>query len=475
MWTSIQKFTSVSVGFISSIVLARLLSPDDYGCIGLLSIFMVVSNALVEGGFNSALVQKKRPTQEDYTVVFYWNITIALLCYLFLFFAAPFIAGYYRTPLLTSVLRVQGLTLIINSLQTVHVSQMYKQFRFRKMAIITIITSVIVFPVSIWMAYNGYGVWTLVTQAILTTFIPCLIYWLTDKWKPLPYFSVKSFKALFSFGSYILIGSLVSQVINNIQGIFIGRIYNPARMGYYTKAYSTQQLAIQTGNEIISQVTFPLFSEIQDERERMILTIKKIQGVLSLVIFPFLFALILLAKPIFILLYSDKWMESVPYFQVLCLSGLTICLQSSLGQAIKSMGLSKVQFYWGIFNNICGLAFVIGGLMINGIMGMLWGMVLRCWLSYFISTYQVAKYIGFSIKEQFLNLLPTLLITMASFYSGYFIHGLLFDNIYLNAIVQFAVFVSVYVLGVYVFRLDSKDTLFELLQPFIEKLRIKRR
>lgn len=470
MWTTIQRFSGLFVGFVSSIILARLLTPDDYGCIGMLAIFMVISNAFIEGGFNSALVQKKRPTHEDYTVVFYWNITISVLCYLLLFFAAPYIARFYHVPLLCSVLRVQGIVLIVNALKTVHVSQMYKNFRFRKLAIVSIVTSLISLPVTIWMAYRGYGVWSLVAQGILGAAVPALIYWFTDHWWPLPYFSVKAFKELFKFGSYILLSSLVSQIIDNIQGLFIGRLYNPARMGYYSKADSTRRLASQTLNEVVSQVTFPLFSEIQDQRERLIDVIRRLNSASSYVVFPMLFIFILLAKPLFIILYSERWLESVPYFQILCLASMTICINSSLGQALKAIGLSKELFYWGIICSIGGVIIIVTGLFVFGLDGMLWGMVLKSFLALFINARLVSKNIGYTMRKQFLDLLPIMLITIIASVSSYVVGMVLSFNIYVVACIEMLAFFVIYWGGSSLFKVEAKDILLDLLRPFIKKI-----
>ena len=200
VWTSIQKFTGMGIGFISGIILARLLTPYDYGCIGMLSIFMVVAESFIDGGFGAALIQKKRPTQEDYSTIFYWNLGMAVVMYAILFFCAPAIARFYKIPLLCSVLRVQGLILFIYAFNIIQKNQLRKTLNFKILSIVTITTSLVSLGITIFLAYKGFGVWALVIQHLLMAAIPALVFWFYLKWRPSLVFSWKSFKELFSFG-----------------------------------------------------------------------------------------------------------------------------------------------------------------------------------------------------------------------------------------------------------------------------------
>ena len=182
VWTTIQRFTQMGIQFISGIVLARLLMPEDYGAIGMLTIFMLVAQSFLDGGFAAALIQKKRPTQEDYSTIFWWNLGMSVVLYFILYVSAPFIADYYRMPILCDVLRVQALVLIISAFSIIQSNQLRKQFKFKKIAIISVSTSIISLTVTIWMAYRGYGVWALVAQGLISSFIPTVVYWLTNKW-----------------------------------------------------------------------------------------------------------------------------------------------------------------------------------------------------------------------------------------------------------------------------------------------------
>lgn len=474
VWTSIQKFAGMGIQFISGIVLARLLTPNDYGCIGMLSIFMVIANSFVDGGFASALIQKKRPTQEDYSTVFFFNLGMSLLMYTILFISAPAISRFYKMPLLCSVLRVQGLVLLINAFSIIQSNQLRKQFRFKKIAIVSLFTSIIALTVTILMAYKGFGVWALVTMNILTAFIPALVYWLTNKWYPLLVFSESSFKELFNFGFFMFLTYIINNICNNVQGLLIGRFYNPATMGYYSKAKSTEDLASNSISNVMGQVTYPLYAEYQDDRPMLINVIKRITCSIAYITFPMMFLLILLAKPIFIILYSNRWLDSIPYFQILCIAGIAICLQGVNFQAIAAVGKSKAMFSWTLIKRGVGLALIIGGLAAFGIKGLLVGMVIQSWLIYLINAYQVHKYIGYKFFLQMLNLLPIIILSLVSWGIAYCSVFILPNcNMYVLGIVRFLVFVVAYLGASVLFKMESFKYVKDNIPMYFAKLKRK--
>lgn len=473
MWTSVQRFANMGINFVSGIILARLLMPEDYGAIGMLTIFMLIAQSFLDSGFGSALIQKKRPTQEDYSTVFWFNLIMSIVLYLILFFSAPFIAAFYRMPILCKVLRIQALVLIISAATIVQANQLRKQFRFKKIAIVSLIAALLSLAVTIWMAYNGYGVWSLVVQGLLLSAIPSLIYWFTNKWCPKFVFSIESFKSLFSFGAYMFLVHLLNEIGNNIQGLLIGRLYNASTMGYYSKARSTEKLASTSISQSLTQITFPLYAEYQDNKEGLIALIKRLTGVVAYVTFPLMFLLILVAKPVFVLLYSDRWLLSVPYFQVLCIAGLAICLQSINLQAITAIGKSKIVFNWVLVKRSYSLALIVGGLMIGGVWGMLWGMVVQAWFSYVINAYLVSKHIGYKLGQQLLDLLPILLLSIIAFVAGWLI-SLLSLNFYVTGVLEFILYVVVYFTISYIFKLSAYKDFVELIPMFTSKL-VKRK
>lgn len=455
VWTALQKYSTMFIHFISGIILARLLTPHDYGCIGMLSIFMVLAEAFIDGGFGSALIQKKKPTQEDYSTIFWWNMGMALLMYAILFVSAPAISRFYDIPLLCDVLRVQGLVLFIYAFNIVQRNQLKKKLNFKVLSIVTITTSIISLGVTIFMAYKGFGVWALVAQNLITAAIPAIVFWFFIKWRPIWTFSKQSFKELFSFGFYMFLTNILNTFGNQIQGLLIGKRYNPSTMGYYSKALGTEKLATQSISSVISQVTYPLYAEAQDNKEMLINMIKRLTMTISYITFPLVFILILTAKPIFILLYSDRWVNSVPYFQVLCLAGLASCLIAVNTQTIAAIGKSKTMFVWTVIKRTVGIAFVVIGLLTIGMKGLLVGVLLNTWFSFFVNIWLVSKHIGYKWTKQLVDLLPVGIASLIAALVSYGV-GYLFNlSLYPDGIVKFFVYLIVYLGWSFIFKPEA--------------------
>lgn len=473
VWTALQKYSTMFITFISGIILARLLTPYDYGCIGMLSIFMVLAEAFIDGGFGSALIQKKRPTQEDYSTIFFWNIGMSFVMYAVLYFSAPAISRFYNIPLLCDVLRVQGLVLFIYAFNIIQRNQLQKKLNFRVLSIVTITTSLLSLTVTIIMAYKGFGVWALVAQNLLTAAIPAIVFWLFIKWRPSWTFSWTSFKELFSFGFYMFLTSLLNQFGQQIQGLLIGKVYNPSTMGYYSKAHSTEKLASTSIGSVMNQVTYPLYAEVQDDKKQLANMIKRITMTLSYITWPLMFLLLLCAKPIFVLLYSDRWLPSVPYFQVLCISGLAYCLQSVNNQSIAAIGRSRAMFIWTIVKRAVGIACIAGGLALFGMKGLLAGVVLGTWFAYFVNISLVSKYIGYKWTEQLRNIMPVALASIASALVAYCVGRLLNLPMYIDGIVKILVYAVIYLGWSFLLKPEAYEYFKGIIAPMSMKLKKK--
>lgn len=469
IWTTIQKFAKMGIQFISGIILARLLTPFDYGCIGMLTIFLVLAEAFIDGGFGSALIQKKRPTQVDYSTIFHWNVFLAFVMYSIIFISAPYVAKFYNIAELSNVLRVQGVILFIYALNIIQRNQLKKQLKFKIIAVIRIITAVISLIVTILMAYLGFGVWALVTQHLLMAAIPSVFFWFYIKWRPSWVFSWKSFKELFSFGFFMFLTQLINRFCDQIQGLFIGKIYNPVTMGYYSKALGTERLASHTISGVMNSVTYPLYAEVQDDLKTMGNMIKKMTTTVSYVSFPMLMILLLVAKPVFVLLYSEKWLESVPYFQVLCIAGLGGCLSGVNTQPIAAIGKSKTMFSWTIIKRIVGIIVMIGGLMVFGMKGLLIGVIINNWFSYFVNGWLVSKYIGYKLVQQLLDILPVFISASFSAIVSYFCGFFMGLGLYVDGLIKLFVFVFVYMSWSLLFKPESFIYTKNILMPIILK------
>ena len=454
-WNGLQRYITLGISFVSSIILARLLTPYDYGCIGMLEIFIAIATIMIDGGFGSALLQKKRPTQEDYSTIFYWNLAMSTVMYILLYISAPLIAKFYDIPLLTPVLRVQGLVLFINALKMIQSNILRKNFRFKPMAIVVTVSSLISIVVTIVMAYCGYGVWSLVAQNLLIAFLPMIAFWIITKWTPMPVFSKRSFRELFSFGGFMFLTSVINTVSENIQGLLIGWVYNPSTMGFYAKAKTTEGLASNGISQVVSTVTYQLYSEVQDDLPMLINFLKRITTTIAYVTFPLILSLMILAKPLFLILYSDRWLPSVPYFQVLAIAGFAICLQAVNLQAIAAIGKSKAMFTWTLVKRIIGIILIVGGLAVYGMDGLLIGMVLNAWIAFLINSWQVDTHIGYKLSQQLKDLLPVSVLAIVSIIPAYLIGIIAHSNLYVHSIIMFLVFISIYLGASVFFKIEA--------------------
>ena len=444
VWTALQKYSTMFIHFISGIILARLLMPYDYGCIGMLAIFMALAEAFIDGGFGSALIQKKRPTQEDYSTIFYWNLGMATVMYAILFASAPVISRFYNIPLLCDVLRVQGLVLLIYAFNIVQLNQLRKNLNFKLLSIVTITTSVTALVVTIFMAYKGLGVWSLVVQNIITAAIPAIVFWFFIKWRPILVFSWKSFKELFSFGFYMFLTNLLNNLSVKIQGLLIGKIYSPVTMGYYSKAHNTESLASESVSSIMTQVTYPLYAEAQNDLKQLAKMIKRLTMTIAYITFPLMFILLLLAKPIFVLLYSDRWLASVPYFQVLCVAGMGVSLTAVNTQAIAAIGKSKVMFVWTVLKRGIGITAIIVGLFLFGMKGLLAAVVFSNWFSYFVNIGLVSKHVGYRFWDQVRDIIPVTVVSVIAAVVSYGVGCFLHLGLYMDGLMKLFLYSAIY-------------------------------
>lgn len=464
IWSAIQKYSTMFVGFISSIILARLLTPVDYGYIGMLAIFMSLAEVFIDAGFGSAIIQKKEPTQTDYSTVFYFNIGMSFILYLILFFCAPSIAKFYDMPILCKILRIQGLILFIYAFNIIQRNLIRKNLLFRKLSLITIITSIIALIITVIMAYLGCGVWALVTQNFIGSLIPCVFFWITTKWHPTKEFSWKSFRELFGFGSYMLLSHILGTFSQKISGLLIGKWFEPATMGYYSKASTTADYATSSISGVLLQTTYPLYSIVQDDKEKLANIVKRITTTLAYLTVPLLSLLILIAKPIFIILYTDRWINCVPYFQMLCIAGLAICLQGVNYQTIAAIGKSRTLLFWNIIKQTIGIILQVAGLILGNMWGLLIGIVISAWFTYIVNISLVSKYVGYKSLQQLKDLAPIFLVSGFAFIISYYSIDIMNFGLFVDGICKAIIFGIIYIGWSIIFKPDSYNYTLSIIQ-----------
>jgi len=310
LWNIIEKVAVQGIGFILNIILARLLTPNDYGIVGMLTIFLTFSNVFIDSGFSRALIQKQDRTEKDYSTVLIFNIAISIFIYIILFFASPAIAQFYKTPELLQLQRVFFLVIILNSLTVVQNAQLQINVDFKHIAIINSFSVIISGIIAIVAAYNGLGPFTLVIQTLSKALISAIMFWVIGKWVPKTGFSKKSFKNLFGFGSKLLVSGLLSTTITNVYNLVIGKVYNPASLGYYTRAQQFPEITSGTIASVLNTTTFPLMSSLQNNKDELANTLKKLIKMTSMIVFPAMIGLACLSEPIILVLLGEKWLPA---------------------------------------------------------------------------------------------------------------------------------------------------------------------
>ncbi|MCC8174256.1 MAG: lipopolysaccharide biosynthesis protein, partial [Odoribacter sp.] len=355
-WSFVEKFGQQIISFVSGLVLLYILTPEEYGLVAVLSIFWIVGDMLIDSGFNRGLINKKEATQKDYNTIFGFNIFISILIYLILYFSAPFIARFYEKPELIPLSRVLFLILPLNAFASIQNVLLIKRVNFKTKAKVTLLSILISSTTAIILAYNGFGVWTIVIQLVVLAFCKSLLFWIYNNWRPSFHFRIKTLKELFPFGSKLLAVSLLNAFSKNIYSPLIGYYYNMEQTGYYDQANKYQTIPISIIGDTFRSVSVPVFSEAADNILRLKQVIHKMMKTISFCIFPIIFCLIIIIKPLFtILQLADKWAPAIPTFQILCFGGIFYIFYIILLEAIVSKGRSGIAL--GI--EICSKIFII--------------------------------------------------------------------------------------------------------------------
>ena len=411
-WSFVDNFAKLGVQFVVGIILARLLSPREFGLIGMLTIFIAVSQAFVDSGFGRALIRKKSCSSVDYSTVFYFNMVVAIVLYLALFFSAGFIASFFDEPELELLVKVLGLGIILNSFAIIQHTILTRDINFRVQANVTVIASVGSGAIAITMAALGFGVWSLVVLTLSRFFLNSLFLWVWSNWKPDLIFSKDSFTDLFSFGSKLMLSSLIDTAYQNIYLLVIGKYFSASDLGYYTRADQFRKLPSQNIMAVINRVSYPVLSSIQDEHERLKTNYQKLIRSTMFVTFVLMLGMAAVAKPMIITLIGEKWLPSVSYLQLLCFVGMFYPLQALNLNMLNVKGRSDIFLKLEIIKKIFAVPVIIVG-VIWGIHAMILGMIIQTLIAYYLNSYYSGRFIGYSTLQQVKDVLPSFIFALA--------------------------------------------------------------
>ncbi|WP_316748963.1 lipopolysaccharide biosynthesis protein [Pedobacter gandavensis] len=447
IWSLTQQFSSKLVGFVITIVLARILTPAEFGLIAMLSVFIALGNTLLDSGLTSSLIRSSEVSQNDYSTVFYFNLLGSVLLYLILYFSAPWIALFYHQPVLSSIVRVYGLTLILNAFFVVQSTRLIKDMKFKIQTNIQIPSAIIAGILGVVLAKMGYGVWSLVWMALLNAFLSTVFNWIYSDWRPSLVFDKVSFKHHFHFGYKMTLSGILETAYQNIYTLIIGKYYSATQLGFYSRADSISQLPISNISAAINKVTYPMFSQIAENNEQLKRVNKKVTQQVIFWNAPILIFLCIVAEPLFRFLLTDKWLPAVPYFQILCLTGIMYPLHSYNLNILKVKGRSDLFLKLEIVKKVIGAIGIISVIPF-GIYGLLYFQMGFSFLGFYINSVYSGKLIGYPAKEQVMDILPT--IALSAFigistylFDKYFMIPLLFPDL-ARIIVVFLFYFSIY-------------------------------
>ena len=409
-WSFVDNLSSSGITFLVGLVLARLLTPSEYGIMAIITIFIAVSNSIVDSGFSNALIRKTDAKRVDYNTVFIFNLIVSAVLYAVLFFAAPAISAFFREPLLVEVMRVIGWVLLINALAIIPRTLFVKDVNFKTQTKVSLIASLTSGVVGIGMALAGMGVWSLVGQQLSRQLMNTLFLWIYCKWRPVWEFSSQSFKELFGFGSKLLLSGLLDTVFKEIYALVIGRCYTAAQLGQYTRASQFNQISSSNLTGVIQRVSYPVLSSIQDDPERLREGYRKIIKSTMLISFACMLGMAAVAKPMIVLLIGEKWMPAVGFLQIICFSGMLYPLHAINLNILQVKGRSDLFLRLEIIKK----SIAVGPLLLGAfftIEYMLWGSVCTSLIAYFLNSYYSANLINYPTKEQIKDILPTFLVS----------------------------------------------------------------
>ncbi len=406
-WNFIERLSVQGTQFFLGVIMARLLLPSDYGTIGLLAIFFEVSRTFIDSGFNSALIRTKNPTEKDYSTVFYFNLAISLFAYAILFFIAPSVAKFFDIPILSSILRVQAITLVINAIMAVQVSMLNIQLNFKSLAKIRFSATSISGICGILLAYNGFGIWSLVWQQLIAAIISLGAICLTCRWIPKSGICKESFQRLGSFGSRLLIAGLLHTVYKNMTKLAIGKFYSAKDLGYYTRGEHFAELPCTTINGVLQTVTYPILAKIQDDQTQLIRVYRKYIRITSLCIFIISGTLCALAKPIVLLCLTDKWASAIIYLHIFAFSSMFDHLSTINLNLLKVKGRSDLFLRLEIIKKTISLTILLCAIP-HGVLAICLSTLLYNQIAIFINTYYTGKLFHLGYLQQARDFAPYL-------------------------------------------------------------------
>lgn len=467
IWRFAERCGAQLVSFVVSIVLARILVPEDYGTIALVTVFTAILQVFVDSGLGTALIQKKDADDLDFSSVFYFNFAMCLVLYSGMFIAAPYIAIFYEDMTLTPVIRVLSLTIVISGVKGIQQAYVSRNMLFKRFFFSTIGGTIFSAFLGIGLAFSGYGVWALVAQQLSNTMIDTLILWITVKWKPKKEFSWKRLRTLFSYGWKLLVSSLLDTVYNNLRNLIIGKMYSSADLAYYNQGDKFPKIIVTNINTSIDSVLLPTMSNEQDDRNRIKSMTRRAIKTSTYVMAPLMMGLAFCAESIVKIVLTDKWLPCVPFLRLFCITYMFWPVHTANLNAIKAMGRSDWFLKLEIVKKIVGLFFLLSSMWF-GVMAMAYSLLLSSILSQIINAWPNRQLLGYGYLEQVRDFAPGILLAIGMGICVYFIGFLPLPTI-VTLLIQIIIGAVIYIGASALLKLEEFEYILGMAKSFLKK------
>ena len=468
-WSFSEKFLTMAIQMVVSIVVARELMPEDFGVMAIMTFFTSVALTIVDSGFSQALIRKSQPTDEDYSSVLSFNVVTSLVLYVTLVALAWPVAHFYEQPVIIDIAPVLFLLLPVNALCVVQTAMLNRELRFKLLSQIIFSASLISGVVAVVMAFMGFGIWALVAQRLLMMAIKAILFWTLHRWRWRVRPSMTSLRIMAPFSLRLLATDLVASIYNNVAQLFIGKSYSTSSLGYYSQAQKLKDLPVLSTVSAVQSVTFPALSRMGDDRERLVEGYLRIMRMLSFVIFPIMLGLVAIAPEMFMLLLGDKWMPTVPFFEILALAGLFYPLAMVSYNILKVLSDGRVILRLEVVKRII-MTLVLVYTIPQGIEPIAWGMTAMAFVEFALNSVFAIRYMNIGVASLFGALLPSLLLALAMFGLLYIVAPYLGDmQTALRLVTMVAIGGVSYLLFAHIFRLRALSEALELVKGLMKK------
>lgn len=467
MWRFAERCGAQFVTLIVSIVLARILTPSDFGTVSLVMVFTTIMQVFVDSGLGTALIQKKDADDLDFSSVFYFNFVVCLILYLGMFVAAPYIAKFYNDFSLTAIIRVISLTIVISGIKGIQQSYVSRNMLFKRFFFATLGGTVFSAFLGIAMAYAGYGVWSIVAQQLSNTAIDTLILWITVKWRPKKMFSWERLRGLLSYGWKLLVSSLLDTVYNNLRNLIIGKVYTSADLAYYNQGDKFPKVVVTNINTSIDSVLLPSMSEEQDHANRVKSMTRRAIKTSTYIMAPLMMGLLFCAEPIVKLLLTDKWLPCVPYLRIFCFTYLFWPIHTANLNAVKAMGRSDLFLRLEIIKKAIGLILLLLTMRIS-VMAMAYSLIISSIFSQVANSWPNWKLLNYNYLEQLRDILPSIIIAIGMGVCVYFI-GFIPLSTVVTLMIQIIAGAAIYVGASALLKLEEFEYLLRMIKSFLRK------